>query len=178
MNLVLYLRSEKLSINYDKQLLIRSSLDLGIRGKYSFAQYAQYYYHKIGNILLPQGWQYQKSDYSVINYNVAIKKQIYSPNEYMALNALSEARLGTMFTDFSLGASAKVGLFKSVFSNDIAYDFQISAEASAFVKFVAHNGTIQGDLKNNPNVYEIKSPYIEHIVGSYSALAKARYKKN
>ena len=172
----LYIRSEKLSINNDKRIILRSSLDLGVRGQYSFAQYAQYYYHKIGHIVLPQGWQYQMSDLPVINYNLAAIKQIYYYHNSIEINALSEFRLGTMFTDFALGASAKFGLFDNVFSENKRNKIELSAELAASIRYVAYNGTMQGELKNNPNIHEIKRPYIETLVGSYSAIAAGRYR--
>ncbi|MCK5847485.1 MAG: lipid A deacylase LpxR family protein [Bacteroidales bacterium] len=173
---LLYIRSERLSVNSKYKLLIRSSLDLGIRGPHSYAQYAQYYYHKIGDILLPQGWQYQLSDYPIINYNIAVRKQLYRPNKYVDLSSVLEMRLGTIYSDVSFGGILKTGLFRSVFEEKYDKDFQLSAQLAAYWKIVAYNGTMQGDLKNNPNVYEIKVPYIERYVASYSAKANARYK--
>ena len=173
---LIYLRSEKLSINYDRKFLLRTSLDLGIRGPYSFASNAQYYYHKIGDIVLPQGWQYQMSTLPIVNYNIAIIKQLYKPSEHIDFNGLAEVRMGTINVDLSMGASIKAGLYKGSFSKKYDRKFQLSAKFSAFAKFVAYNGTMQGELKNNPNVYEIKSPDIERIVGSYTATAEARYK--
>ena len=171
----LYIRSEKLSVNKENRIILRSSLDLGVRGQYSFAQYAQYYYHKIGHIVLPQGWQYQMSDLPVINYNLAAKKQIYSYNNNVDISALSEIRLGTIFTDLAIGASTKLGLFDNVFSEKNRNSIELSAEITASLRYVAYNGTMQGKLKSNPNIHEIKRPYMEPIVGSYSAIAVGRY---
>ena len=173
---LIYLRSEKKSINYTKKLIIRTSLDLGIRGPYSFASYTQYYYHKIGDIVLPQGWQYQMSTLPIVNYNIALMKQLYKPSEFVDLNGLIEARMGTINVDLTMGGSVKAGIYKGSFNKKYNRYFQLSAKFSAFAKFVAYNGTMQGELKNNPNVYEIKSPDIERIVGSYTATAEARYK--
>ncbi len=173
---LLYLRSEKVSVNSNFNMILRSSMDLGIRGPYSFAQQTQYYYHKIGSIVLPQGWKYQLTNFPVINYNLAARKALYNYSNYDEFSGTAEVRAGSIYNDISIGAHLKLGLFDNIFGDKIS-DFEFYSTFDASMKYVFYNGTLQGDLKNNPNPHQIYPPDINDFVFSYSAKASLRYRK-
>ena len=174
---LLYLRSEKTSIIKEKQIQLKSSLDIGVRGPWSGAQQVQFYYHSIGDILLPQGWQYQMSNYPMVNYNISLQKQIWEIPKRLEIQLYSTMRIGTIYDDVLGGAFIKFGCFDSYFSSTQNKDFEAFGYFASDIKFVAYNGTMQGSLHDNPNPHEIKQPDIENIVATARMGLGLRYKR-
>jgi hypothetical protein len=119
----------------------------------------------------PLGWENQiKTDY-IINYRIKFEKALfYKKHREIIANAL--VRAGTLYTDASVGFTARMGLFSPYFSN-LGMDkysvyrksnFQIYGIFKLNAKAVAYNATLQGGLFNNESVYTINDSRITRFV--------------
>jgi lipid A 3-O-deacylase len=159
------------SLNPEKKIALHTQLDLGIIGPCAKCEEEQKGIHATTNNLQPLGWENQvKTDY-IINYRTKIEEGIYS-KKYREIIGQTSVRLGTLYTDVSIGLTARIGFFSPYFSN-LGMDkyhiyrkknFQFYAIAKLNAKAVAYNATLQGGLFNRTNIYTISDERISRIV--------------
>ena len=154
------------SYNLRKQLIVKSSIELGVLGPASMSGRVQALVHKKE----PTGWKYQISNSPVVNYSVAIEKGLIS-NGFFEWNATGQVEAGTLFDNLQLGTYLRVGSFvpvirgpefisKAGYKKHLQYWFFIRSD----IKFVGYNATLQGGMFNDKSAYTISSSTINRTL--------------
>jgi lipid A 3-O-deacylase len=151
-----------------------SELDLGVIGKQSLGEAVQYLFHKyVPYNNEPLGWENQVSTDAVISYRVTLEKGIIN-TKHLQLILTADGVLGTLYDNFSGGASMRIGWFNDFFSDlgvqkkrDLKaagkritqYYFTIGGGA----RFVAYDATLEGGMVNHNSPYTIPASSISNL---------------
>lgn len=158
------LKSFMISTNIKRKSRFSSALNLGIIGPAAFGEWMQVEIHKATGNVIPYGWRHQIKNHLVINYEVGFEKQLFNLNDYVSVQTSSNVRLGTLFTDASIGASAMLGVFNSPFNRLNEKNFQLYLFAQPLLTVVAHDATLQGGvLSKKKSSYVIESSKINRF---------------
>ena len=162
------------SYNLQKNLSIRSSLNLGVLGPASMGGVVQSSIHDIE----PVGWNNQIKNTFVLDYFIKLEKGIIStPN--LEINLTAGGNVGTIFNKINTGFLFRTGRFIPVLkglkthNSAFQYWFFISGETN----LVFYDATLQGSLFNDNNLYTIHKTDINRLVVNASA-GVAMYYKN
>ncbi|MCF6212596.1 MAG: lipid A deacylase LpxR family protein [Flavobacteriaceae bacterium] len=163
---------------FKDESFLKMTYQLGILGPSSGAETLQKWYHRVFDLPAIAGWQYQIQDQLSVNISALYLKNMgYSTNKLIDFNVFSEAKLGSVFNELSLGFVSRLGfktlnpIFNSVLFNSNIDNKKTSnsvKECYFFIKpqltYVAYNATIQGSLFNNnsPLTYGVK-PIKAHL---------------
>ncbi|MES2513083.1 MAG: lipid A deacylase LpxR family protein [Bacteroidota bacterium] len=159
------------SLNPEKQMALKTELDLGVIGPCARCEDEQKAIHRSLLNIQPLGWENQiKTDY-IVNYNLKFEKGIRMKKnrELVGHTAL---RVGTLYTDISAGLTARLGFLSPYFSN-LGMDrysiyrksnFQFYGILKGNVRAVAYNATLQGGMFNRESVYTISDSRVTRIV--------------
>lgn len=135
-----------------------SSLNLGIIGPGAFGKEMQVAIHKATGNTIPGGWQNQIKNDVVINYELNYEKQLLRYTNLFSLNASSNAKIGTLFTNASLGLNATIGIINSPFTSlKHQNKFELYFFSQAIVSIIGYDATLQGGLFNSKSPYTINS---------------------
>jgi lipid A 3-O-deacylase len=148
---------------YKNESVFTMTYQLGVLGPGSGAESLQKWYHGVFGLPAIAGWEFQIQNQLGANINASYLKNIgYSGSKQVDFNVFSEAKIGTIFDELSVGFVSRIG-FKSLnpIFNAVLFKANINADKTAnpikefyfFVKpqltYVAYNATIQGSLFNN-----------------------------
>ena len=154
----------------------------GIIGPGALGRHLQTFTHEISPPSKPpQGWNNQVVNDLVLNFNLGFEKGLYQ-NKYFLINAFSKARLGTLYTDLSVGARIRVGKSNDFFKSYKTLTFekpenwQLYFELKPSFKTVAYNATLQGGVFNATSPYLIDASDISRLVGVIDLSLNASYK--
>jgi lipid A 3-O-deacylase len=159
------------SLNSEKNMALQTQLDLGVIGPCARCEDEQKAIHRSLVNIQPLGWENQiKTDY-IINYNVKFEKalRIKKNREIIGNTAI---RLGTLYTDVSLGLTARLGFLSPYFAN-LGMDryavhrksnFQFYGVLKGNVRAVAYNAVLQGGMFNDQSVYTISDNRVTRVV--------------
>ena len=152
-----------------------SELDLGVIGKQSLGEAVQYLFHKyVPYNNEPLGWENQVCTDAVISYSVSLEKGIIN-TEHLQLILTADGMLGTLYDNFSGGASLRIGWFNDYFSDlgirkkrDLVasgkrvsqYYFTLGGRG----RFVAYDATLEGGMINHNSPYTIPASSISNLV--------------
>ncbi len=103
------LKSFVIATDTVKKSRLLSSLNLGLIGPGAFGKEMQVGIHKITGNMIPLGWRNQIKNDVVLNYEVSYQKQLFRGRDYFSLQSNSAARVGTLFTNASVGLNTTVG---------------------------------------------------------------------
>ncbi|WBL22840.1 lipid A deacylase LpxR family protein [Zunongwangia sp. HRR-M8] len=164
----LTLKMMSVSDHLDKGSRMKSSFWLGIIGPSSLGGAGQTWIHEATGNWKPRGWDNQIVDDVMLNYNLGFETLLLNFSNYFSLYGESKVRLGTMFTDFNLGASATLGLVNSPLrTSNRRSKFQVYLFARGITNFVGYNALLQGGVFNRRSPYTIPSNKIERFTGQY-----------
>lgn len=179
---VVYLTHSLVSIAPQQKLRLTSRINLGFMGTNLFGEEEQIYIHtKLGNIL-PLGWEYQIENDYVINYDLFLEKGLID-KKWFELTGFTEARVGTLYDDLSIGSMIRVGYMYPYFDNlgltrnKAAQKFQCYLFFRGKLKGVAYNATMQGGMINHNSTYVVPDSYVERLIGQASYGVFISYKR-
>ncbi len=172
------------SLNKEKKMAIQTQVDLGIIGPCAKCEDEQKAIHRALLNIQPLGWGNQLQTDYIINYRIKVEKGLYSKKN-REINAQTQLRVGTLYTDINAGITARMGFFSPYFSNlgmDIKgihrkRNFQFYGILRGNAKAVGYNATLQGGVFNNNNRYEINTNRITRFVFDGMAGIVLTYKK-
>lgn len=177
----MFLSQFSIVFNREKHTRIFSQIDLGIMGPIVGAKEEQTGIHKaIGNIL-PLGWEYQIANDVIVNYTVQVEKGLIN-KEHITLTGFAQGRIGTLYTDASLGTMLRVGWMNDYFSSlgitkhASSRVFQCYGFAKGTEKAVAYNATMQGGMFSE-SIYTLPVSAIERLVAQGSWGIVIAYKR-
>jgi lipid A 3-O-deacylase len=159
------------SLSPEKQMALKTELDLGVVGPCARCEDEQKAIHRSLLNIQPLGWENQiKTDY-IVNYNVKLEKGLRMKKNREIIGNTS-IRIGTLYTDVSAGLTARFGLLSPYFSN-LGMDkyslyrksnFQFYGILKGNARAVAYNATLQGGLLNRESVYTVSDDRVTRIV--------------
>ena len=143
---------------------IVSSLNVGIIGPGAFGGDMQTAIHKATGNTIPKGWYNQIKNDFVLNYELTYEKQLVRFYDFFTLQTTATARLGTLFTNASVGLNATLGLINSPFTTvKNKNKFQLYLYTQPLLNAIGYDATLQGGLFNRESVYTISSNDIERF---------------
>lgn len=170
------------SLNYKKQMALKTQIDLGGIGKCARCEDEQKAIHRALVNIQPLGWEYQLKNDIYLNYKLTFEKGILN-SKYILAFAQTSLRVGTIYDDVSAGLNVRIGLFNNYFknlgleknySNSTSSKFRGYLVVKSNAKAVAYNATLQGGAFSKNNIYTLNSGQITRIVydaGAYIILA-------
>ena len=154
-----------------------SALSVGLIGPGAFGKEMQVGIHKATGNTIPMGWQYQIKNDLVLNYEINYEKQLINYASLLNVNLDTKAKIGTLFTNVSLGFNATLGIINAPFSSlKNKNKFQIYLFAQPQVNFIGYDATLQGGLFNKKSPYTIDSSSIERatLQNNYGIVIQTR----
>jgi len=150
-----------------------SSLNIGIIGPGAFGGDTQTAIHRWTENPKPLGWQHQIKNDVVLNYELSYEKQLFQLGEIFSLQSNSTARLGTLFTNASVGMNASLGIINAPFDTK-KEKFTCYIYAQPLVNAIGYDATLQGGLFNRESPYTIDGNDIERLTAqvNFGAVVK------
>jgi len=171
------LKSFVISTNIEKKYRGYSSFNLGIIGPGAFGKEMQVAIHEETGNKIPQGWRHQIKNDIVLNYEIGLEKQLFRFKNLFSLQSDSNLKVGTLFTNASLGLNATIGIINSPFtSKDDKKGFQLYFYTQPIVNVIGYDATLQGGLFNRKSPYTISNSSIERFTAqhNYGLVLKTR----
>ena len=163
------LKSFVIATDTIKKSRLLSSFNLGIIGPSAFGKEMQVGIHKITGNTIPQGWRNQIKNDLVLNYELSYEKQLIRTGDYFSLQTNTTAKLGTLFTNASVGINTTVGLINSPFSAiNENKKFQFYVYSQVLGNLIGYDATLQGGVFNKESPYTISSEEIERFTGQFN----------
>lgn len=146
-----------------------SSLNLGLIGPGAFGKEMQVAIHKATGNTIPGGWQNQIKNDLVLNYEVSYEKQLVRYKNLFSLASNTNLRLGTLFTNASIGLNATIGIINSPFTTvKNKNKFQLYIYSQPIVNAIGYDATLQGGLFNKESPYTISSNSINRLTAQFN----------
>lgn len=163
------LKSFVISTNFAKKTRFTSSFSLGIIGPGAFGEEMQVGIHEATGNKIPKGWKNQIKNDVVINYEVGYEKQLFRYNKLIAIQAHSNLKFGTLFTNAAVGLNTVIGIIDTPFSKpENTKRFKLYAYVQPTLNIIGYDATLQGGVFNNKSPYTISSNNIERLTAQYN----------
>jgi lipid A 3-O-deacylase len=163
----------------EAQVRLTSKIDAGVTGPCVLCEQEQKLIHKSLHQNLPVGWENQVGNGPVINYTIQVEKGLASM-PCINFNAIGTARIGTLYTDASLGFRCRFGKMNNYYATFIPFNgirkFQCYVFAKGMAKYVVYNATLQGRLFAS-EIYALPSAQLTRVVLHYEQGIAIQYKK-
>lgn len=141
-----------------------SGLDFGCIGPLAFGNEMQTTIHKATKNILPQGWRNQIANTFILNYNLALEKQIFRYRNVVSLKSSSALQVGNLYSNISLGLNSSFGLLNSAFSRvKSSRKVQIYLYTQILGKGIGYDASLQGNLFQDKSPYTISNKAIERF---------------
>jgi len=113
------LKSFMISTDSTKKNRFTSAFSLGLIGPGAFGKEMQVAIHTALDNKIPLGWRNQIKNDLVVNYEIGYEKQLVRYKDLVSLQANANAKVGTLFTNVSLGVNTTFGIINSPFSSSV-----------------------------------------------------------
>ncbi len=146
------------SINTSKKMLLQTQIDLGIIGPCAKCKEEQIAIHTALVNIQPLGWENQIQGDYVINYRAKFEKGFINKKYFEMMGNVS-ARLGSLYTDASVGVNLRFGILSPYFNNlgleknPIHKKYKFYGVFKLNSKLVGYNAVLQGGLWNKETIY-------------------------
>lgn len=145
-----------------------SSLNLGLLGPGAFGKEMQVAIHEATGNPIPMGWQHQIRNDVVVNYEISYEKQLLDW-QYFRLQTNNTVRLGTLFTNTSVGVNGVLGLINAPYaSSKNKKRFCLYAYSQPMVTVVGYDATLQGGLFNRKSPYTVNDREINRLTAQHT----------
>ena len=147
-----------------KKYRLISSLNIGLIGPGAFGKEMQVAIHQATENTIPLGWHNQIKNDLVLNYEIDFEKQLLRFRNLFSLQSTSTIRIGTLFSNISVGASAVFGIVNDPFTSIKSKNkFCIYIYSQPLVNAIGYDATLQGGVFNHKSPYTISSKSIERF---------------
>lgn len=165
----IYLKSFVIATDSVNKSRFTSSFNLGIIGPAAFGGEMQIGIHEATGNKTPRGWGNQIKNDLVLNYEIGYEKQLLNYKDLFSFQAHANAKVGTLFTNASIGFNSTIGIINSPFSSTKNRSgFQLYAYAQPILKVVGYDTALQGGLFQRSSPYTIDSSRIERLTTQYN----------
>jgi len=155
---------------------VSSSFSLGIIGPMAMGYEIQSGIHAAIDGVEPSGWKHQIDNHVVISYEVGLEKELINLNDILALRANSNLKVGTLFSQASLGTNLIIGKLNTPYSKTSS-KFSFYVYAQPLFNAIAYDATLQGGLVGDKSPYTIPSRNLERFNLQVKYGAVMHYKK-
>lgn len=163
------LKSFLIATNLEEKSRFTSALSVGIIGPGAFGEEMQTGIHKATGNKIPLGWRNQIKNDIVLNYEAGYEKQLLRYADLFSLQANANAKVGTLFTNASIGVNSTIGIINSPFTASSQRNgFKLYAYAEPMVRVIGYDATLQGGLINDKSPYTISSSDVERVIGQFN----------
>ncbi|GEQ85847.1 hypothetical protein ULMS_13550 [Patiriisocius marinistellae] len=163
------LKSFMIATNTEKRTRFTSSFNLGFMGPAAFGEEMQVGIHKATGNKTPLGWRHQIKNDIVLNYEIGYEKQLLNLSDLFSLQATTNAKVGTLFTNASLGLNTTFGIINQPFASITERSgFKIYGYAQPIVSLIGYDATLQGGVFNKKSPYTIASKDVERVTGQFN----------
>ncbi|WP_309641217.1 lipid A deacylase LpxR family protein [Flavobacterium sp.] len=141
-----------------------SSLNIGLIGPGAFGKEMQVAIHEATGNTIPQGWQHQIRNDAVLNYEVGYEKKLLRYNNLFSLQTNTTLRLGTLFTNASVGINTTFGIINEPFASlKTKKKLALYGYVQPMLNIIGYDATLQGGLFNRKSPYTIPDSQIERF---------------
>lgn len=148
---------------------IISSLNTGLIGPGAFGKEMQVAIHEQTGNAIPHGWSNQIKNDIVLNYEISHEKQLVRFRNLFSLQSNTTARVGTLFTNVSVGLNATFGIINSPFTAmKNKNKFQLYLYSQPLVSAIGYDATLQGGLFNDKSPYTIPNRDINRFTAQHN----------
>ena len=179
----LYVSYQKHLFATDQNLYFNPEILGGIIGPAALGRHLQTFTHEISPPSKPpQGWNNQVQNDLALNLNLSVEKGLVQKKQVL-FNVFSDLRLGTLYSDLSIGARFRIGKYNSFFQSfkNLSFDtpkkWQLYFEVKPSIKLVGYNATLQGGVFNDTSPYVIDSEDVSRLVGVVDLSMNFSYKR-
>jgi len=163
------LKSSMIAVNVSAKSIFSSGLSIGIIGPGAFGEEMQRGIHEATGNKIPLGWKNQIKNDVVLNYEVGYERQLVRYENLFSLQASAHAKVGTLFTNGSVGLNSTVGIINNAFTSlSDRSGFKLYAYAAPMVSVIGYDATLQGGLINHDSPYTIASGDVERVTGQFN----------
>ena len=163
------LKSFMIAIDIIKTSRFTSSFNIGFMGPAAFGEEMQVGIHKATGNKTPLGWRHQIKNDIVINYEINYEKQLVKYRDLFTLQVNAGAKLGTLFTNGSVGFNTTFGIINAPFSSiNKRNRFKLYIYAQPLANIVGYDATLQGGVFNKRSPYTISSGDVERFTGQFN----------
>jgi hypothetical protein len=145
------------------QQQIASSLQSGVIGPLAQGENIQTSIHRWLHNKLPLGWQYQIQNDIILNYQLNYEKKIAAIKNELLINAVAEARAGTLQDRLSTGINFMAGHFTDPYQYGKRKKMAYYLFGQGRINFIGYDALMQGGLFNRNNPYTIKAADVSRI---------------
>lgn len=148
---------------------LSTSFSIGLIGQGAGGGNMQKVIHRITGSETPNGWYYQIQNDFIVNYDLNYEKQLLRADDYFVLNASGGIKLGSLFTNASLGLNASIGIINPSFTSaKNNKKFQLYVYSQSILNAIGYDATLQGGLFNRNSPYTISQNDIERLTLHYT----------
>lgn len=154
--------------NHDNKFEFFSMVSAGIMGPFSGGKQIQAEIHGLLENTDPAGWDNQLDNSLILNYALAVTKNIYSVSDFLKLDVSGKMNAGTYLNNLSGGLKLSAGDIMQPefhFMNLVRFPSGFATElyVQPSVTFVAWNTSLQGNIFKKDNA-AISSDNLSRIV--------------
>ena len=143
---------------------LMSSANVGLIGPGAFGNEMQTAIHKATGNPIPYGWKNQIKNDLVLNYEISFEKQLLRYKNLFSLQSNTTLRLGTLFTNATVGCNATFGIINNPFiSSKTKRTFSLYGYAQPLINAIGYDATLQGGLFNRKSPYTIADSKIQRL---------------
>jgi len=143
---------------------LTTTVDLGFIGPAAGGQQLQTSIHRVTGNAEPRGWAYQIRNDAVLGYRVQYEQLLLAAPGRAELLGSAGASLGTLYTYASTGLRVRVGKLQPDFAELVPGPWQLYAEASAEIRLVGYDATLQGGAFNRSSPYVLAAGDVSRAV--------------
>lgn len=143
---------------------ISTSFSVGVMGTVALGKEIHVGIHRLLKNEPPLGWQHQIQNDVIINYQIQYEKQVLSLGNYFLLNAVAEARAGTLNNKLSGGINFMAGKFTKRFlpvTNKKRVELYLYGQSK--LSIIGYDASLQGGIFNRKSVYTISAGDINRV---------------
>jgi hypothetical protein len=166
---VIMLKSFIIATDTARSSRLLFSFNLGIIGPAALGEEIQVDIHEATGNKTPLGWRHQIKNDIVLNYELGYEKQLLRYSNLFSFNANSTVKIGTLFTNASVGMNMIFGIAHSAFSSiKRKRGFQLYVYTQPNLNIIGYDATLQGGLFNRKSPYTISSKNIERVTAKFN----------
>ncbi len=156
------IKSFVIATNQEQKSRLSTGFSIGMIGQATLGKETQVAIHKLTGSTIPNGWKHQIRNDLLVNYQVDFEKEIVA-FKYFSFNGDAKLKLGTLFSNASIGSNIVVGKFNKIYHATNGSRFQCYGFIQPILNFVAFDATLQGGVFNNSSPYTVLNKDINRL---------------
>ncbi len=167
-----------ISTDADHKLRLSAAISTGMIGPVALGHQIQQTIHSWINGVNPQGWNHQIRNDIIINYQLALDKELFTHQNLFSVYANSKAQIGTLNDNVQVGFTMMAGKHISPFQTiQQSNNFQLYFYTQPLMNLVMYDASLQGGLFNHTSDYTITANQLSRITFQENFGAVFTYKK-